>query len=269
MLRFSIRVPKAPKLGPVAVDDVRLRTASGHEMNRACDGWRAQWPSRDLSPRPGDGANLALTVRKLKNGISPDRPFLVWAIGSSYTNMLGMGEIAIEIIRRRFPDAPHIVYKKHVGASVTFQYLLGWARQIVIPDQPDLVLIYTIGKPQGLDRLLSELRRGTTADIVVPSIHWRMRDVPLWGESENAADQAVATIRQVCAKHGVEFVENRREWAEHLRTHSLAIEIEPVGNLLKDSVHQSEYGKLFINENIARHFAQSARYNYDPDRRAR
>ena len=63
---------------------------------------------------------MALTVRKLQNGISPERPFLVWAIGSSYTNMLGMGEIPIEIIRRRFPDAPRIVYKKHVGASVTF-----------------------------------------------------------------------------------------------------------------------------------------------------
>ena len=103
--------------------------ASRDEKTRAYDDWRAQWPKRDLAPRPLDGANLALTVRKLERGLSPDRPFLIWAIGSSYTNMLGMGEIPIEIIRRRFPNAPNIVYRKHVGAAVPFQYLQGWARQ--------------------------------------------------------------------------------------------------------------------------------------------
>ena len=248
----------APALCPAA------ESKSKEDTTQAYDNWRSEWPERDLSPRPGDGKNLALTIGKLENGISPQRPFLVWAIGSSYTNMLGLGEIPIEIIGRRFPKAPQIVYKKHVGASVTFHYIRGWARHVVIPQQPDLVLIYTIGKPEDLDTLLTELRRGTTADIIVPSIHWRMRDVPLWGKSENAADQDVESIRRVCAKHGVEFVENRREWAQHLKTHGLKIEIAAEGNLLKDAVHQSEYGKLIINENIARHFARPERFAYDP-----
>ena len=144
--------------------------AADEEAERAYDQWRAQWPQRDLSPRPQDGANLALTIRKLENRTSTDEPFLIWAIGSSYTNMLGMGEIPKQLIRRTYPNAPKIVYKKQVGASVPFQYLLGWARHIVIPAQPDLVLIYTIGKPEDLDTLLSELRRGCTADIIVPSM---------------------------------------------------------------------------------------------------
>ena len=239
------------------------------EMARAYDQWRARWPERDLAPRASDGVNLALTVHKLEQGLSPDRPFLIWAIGSSYTNMLGRGEIPIEIIRRRFPNAPDIVYKKHVGASVQFQYVQGWARHIVIPDQPDLVLIYTIGKPEDLDKLLTELRRGSTADIIVPSIHWRIRDIPLWGKSENAVDQDVGAMREVCAKHGVEFIESRREWAEHLKAHGLKVEIDAENNLLKDAVHQSEYGKLIINENIARHFARPARFGYEPDERER
>jgi hypothetical protein len=245
------------------------QAAGREETAKAYDGWRGQWPERDLSPRPTDGVNLALTIGKLEKGFSPDRPFLIWAIGSSYTNMLGRGEIPIEIIRRRFPNAPDIVYKKHVGAAVRFQYLQGWARHVVIPEQPDLVLIYTIGDPENLDKVLSELRRGSTADIIVPSIHWRIRDLPLWGNSEDAVDQDVAAIRKVCAKHGVEFVENRREWAEHLKAHGLEVEVDPVNNLLKDGVHQSEYGKLIINENIARHFAKPVQFNYDPDERER
>lgn len=239
------------------------------EPSQDYDQWRTQWPARDLTPRPDDGKRLALTIRKFEHAPTPERPLLIWAIGSSYTNMLGMGEIPIELIRRRFPDAPEIVYKKHVGASVSYQYLLGWARHIVIPEQPDVVLIYTIGKAEDLDRLLSELRRGCTADIIVPSIHWRMRDIPLWDKSENAVDQDVAAVRAVCEKHGVEFVENRREWAEHLKTHGLKIEIDAENNLLKDAVHQSDYGKLIINENIARHFAHPDQFAYDPDQRER
>ena len=63
-----------------------------------------------------------------------------------------------------------------VGNSCPWQYLLGWARHLVIPDQPDLVLIYTIGNPLDLEKLIVELRSHTTADIIVPSIHWRESD---------------------------------------------------------------------------------------------
>jgi hypothetical protein len=267
--RFMLRVPKGQKHGPIAVDDVRLRTATEAEMAKAYAGWRAQYPTRDLAPRPTDGANLALTVRKLERGLSPDRPFLIWAIGSSYTNMLGMGEVIIETIQQRFPNAPDIVYKKHVGASVPFKYLRGWARHIVIPEHPDLVLIYTIGKPEELGKCLAELRRGCTADIIVPSIHWRMRDAKLWGKSEDALDQDVSALREVCAQYGVEFVESRREWAEHMRKHNLAIEVDAEHGLLKDAVHQSDYGALIINENIARHMARPRQFSYDPDDRER
>ena len=268
-LRFTLRVAKDAEHGPIAIDDVRLRTASREEMAMAYDGWRAQWPARDLAPRPTDGRNLALTVRKLEQGLDPDRPFRIWAIGSSYTNMLGLGEIPIAILRQRFPNAPDVVYKKHVGASVPFSYLLGWARHIVVPDQPDLVLVYTIGKPDDLDALLTELRAGCTADILVPTIHWRIRDIPNWGVSEDAVDQDVSAVREVCARQGVELVENRREWAEFLKAQGLKVEIDAEKNLLKDAVHQSDYGKLIINENIARHFARPERFAYNPDERER
>jgi len=267
--RLMLRAGKDPTRGPVAIDDVRLRTATPKEMTMAYAGWRARYPKRDLAPRPTDGAHLALTIRKLEEGLDPERPFLIWAIGSSYTNMLGMGEIPIEIIRQRFPNAPEIVYKKHVGAAVQFNYIRGWARHIVVPEQPDLVLIYTIGKAEDLDTLLAELRRGCTADILVPTIHWRMRDAKLWGTSENAADQDVAAVRRVCAKHGVELVENRREWAEHMKAHGLKVEIDAEKGLLKDAVHQSAYGALIINENIARHVAHPPEFAYEPDARER
>lgn len=206
---------------------------------------------------PTDGQHLALSLQKLTRGM--DRPFLIWAIGSSYTNMLGSGEFWQRELPKRFPKTTRVEYRKMVGNSCPWQYLRGWARHLVIPDQPDLVLTYTIGDPADLEKLIVELRRHTTADIIVPSIHWRERDIPLWGKSENAADQDVAAVREVCRRHGVEFVENRRDWAAYLTANHL-----PVTALLKDAVHQSDYGAHLINSNILAHFREPQGFSHDP-----
>ena len=204
-----------------------------------------------------DGQHLALTMQKLEGGINPPRPFLIWAIGSSYTNMLGSGEFWQQEIPKRFPKAPPIEYRKMVGNSCPWQYLRGWARHLVEPDQPDLVITYTIGNPEDLEKLIVELRSHTTADIIVPSIHWRERDQELWGKSENAVDQDVEAVRAVCKKYDVEFVESRRDWAAYLQANHL-----PIPALLKDAVHQSDYGAQMINGNILNHFPHHTAFSY-------
>ena len=221
-------------------------------------------PDYVAAAAPTDGRHLALTLRKLERGIDPPRPFLVWALGSSYTNMLGNGEAWKAEIARRFPNAPPVEYRKMVGNSCPWQYLRGWARHLVTPDQPDLVLIYTIGRPDDLERLIVELRTHTTADIVVPSIHWRERDQAFRGKSENAADQDVGRVRDICRRHGVEFVENRRDWGAYLDAHKL-----PISALLKDAVHQSDYGARIINANILAHLRRPETFSYNPDARER
>ncbi len=220
----------------------------------------------DYVPRvdPTDGQHLALTLHKLEHGLDPARPFLIWAIGSSYTNMLGNGEAWKEEIPKRFPKAPPIRYEKMVGNSCPWQYVRGWARHLVVPDQPDLVLIYTIGNPDDLEKLIFELRTQTTADIIVPSIHWRERDQELWGKSENAADQDVGRVRDICRKHHVEFVESRRDWATYLAANRL-----PIPALLKDAVHQSDYGAKMINANILAHLRRPTQFSYAPPDRER
>ena len=212
--------------------------------------------------RPTDGQHLALTMKKLTEGIDPPRPFLIWALGSSYTNMLGNGEVWKKEIAGRFPKAPPVIYQKMVGNSCPWQYLRGWAKHLVVPDQPDLVLIYTIGKPSDLEKLIVELRTHTTADIIVPTIHWRERDQKLWGESENAADQDVGAIRDICKRHDVEFVESRKDWAAYLKDNEL-----PISALLKDAVHQSDYGAHIINQNILAHLKTPASFSYTPQSR--
>lgn len=211
-----------------------------------------------------DGQHLALTMHKLEHGFTPDRPFRIWAIGSSYTNMLGNGEAWQEEMAKRFPNAPRIEYKKMVGNSCPWQYARGWLRHLVIPEQPDLVITYTNGNPADLEKLIVEVRQHSTADIIVPSLHWRERDQELWGKSENAMDQDVAAVREVCRKHDVEFIESRRDWAAYLAANKL-----PIPSLLKDAVHQSDYGAKIINSNILAHLRRPEAFSYKPESRER
>ena len=104
-------------------------------------------------------------------------------------------------------------------------------------EQPDLIFTYTLGTPEGLDALLTEIRRHTTADIIVPSIHF---NPPQHADAQRRRERlrpAGTKIREICRKHGAEFVENRREMAEYLQRTGLTPD-----DLLCDHVHQNLHG---------------------------
>ncbi len=222
-------------------------------------------PEYDAPTRPADGANVALSVEKLTKGFDPQRPLLIWALGSSFTEFLGNGDQLIDAIRWRFPDAPPIVYKSMIGGSTPYGLLRGWARHMVIPDQPDVVLIYNFGPTDELQKLIVQLRTHTTADIIVPTLHWCRNHQVVWPDpdAKNHHQDPVA-FRKLCERHGVEFVENRRELTEYMLANGLAIK-----DLLVDTVHQSPYAAKMINTNIARHFNRALRPAYDPRSRER
>ncbi len=247
---------------PVVAQDAPVKRSLVTDEPRRHVGKPEGAPDYVAKTRPGDGQHLALTIQKLTEGIDPPRPFLIWALGSSYTNMLGDGEAWKTEIPKRFPGAPPITYQKMVGNSCPWQYVRGWARHLVVPDQPDLVVIYTLGTAEDLEKLILELRTQTTADIIVPSIHWRTGGAKLWGTSENSTQQDVQAVRDVCSQYDVEFVENRKDWATYLRENDL-----PIESLLKDAVHQSEFGAQIINSNIIAHVRQPNQFSYDPKSR--
>ena len=244
---------------------VRVRSTAKAGSAKAYEAWRAKFPEHDITPRPTDGANLALSVHKLEGKGIPGKPFLIWAIGSSFTNFLGNGETLIHELRKRFPNAPPILYKKHVTSSVTWQHMRGWVRQFVVPDQPDLVLMYVHDPgPRHLGKILDHIHQHSTADVIVPSLHLR-RFEKLTARRVNLA--AWDKARAICREHGAEFVENRRELADFMTAHHMTIE-----DMTVDAVHQTPLCALLINENIARHVAPCAKPAYralDRERRVR
>jgi len=247
----------------VAIDDVRFREATEDEFTGAWKGWRGRYPPRDLSPRPGDGKNLTLFLKKLTRPDPPrDRPLKVMGIGSSYTNMLGNGERLVQWVREKFPDAPPVIYKKHVGSAVNYDFTRGWMRQMVLGERPDLVILYSGGTAEDLEKLLRDFRANSTADVIVASMHVRERAGELSDKVIN--DPAYDELAKVAGRYGCEWVDSRREWGAYVREHG-----EGLTWLLRDAVHQNDHGALVINENIVRHIQPNASPGYQAEDRER
>jgi len=247
----------------VAIDDVDFREATEDEFTKAWSGWRSRYPARDLSARPDDGKNLSLFLKKLMQPDPPrERALKVMGIGSSYTNMLGNGERLIQWVREKFPDAPPIVYKKHVGSAVNYDFTRGWMRQMVLAERPDLVILYSGGTAEDLEKLLRDFRAHSTADVIVASMHVRERAGELSDKTIN--DPTYDEIAKVAKKYGCEWVDSRREWGAYVREHG-----EGLSWLLRDAVHQSDHGALVINENIVRHIQPNESPGYAAETRER
>jgi hypothetical protein len=221
----------------------------------------------DSSPDKGkeNGQFLALTVQKLQRGFKPARPFRIWALGNPSIESLGNGALLRQNLTMRFPHCPVIELKTKGVEDASWTVLNQWITKDVLPDHPDLVILYATGKPLELDSLLTTIRTQSTADIIVPSIHWRIMDRGDWGKTENAIDQDVEVLRETCRKHGAEFVENRKLWAEHLREKNLTID-----KLLKDTKPINENGANLLRENILAHLRKPGKnFHYNPRTRER
>jgi hypothetical protein len=117
---------------------------------------------------------------------------------------------------------------------------------------------------EGLDALLAETRRHSTAEIIVPSVHFKPPGTMTPADIENGAGVQWAKVREICAKHGAEFVENRRELAEYLARTGLNMDA-----LLFDHNHQNQHGRIRIWDNVSRHLARSDQSTYTPESRER
>jgi hypothetical protein len=249
----------------MCIDDVQFRTASDAEFTQASQAERANWPAYDVTPHPGDGKNLALMVAKLegKAGL-PGKPFVVWAIGSSFTDRLGDGHQLIEYIHEHFPHAPTIVYRKHGGPGAPWYYCYTWMRQFIDYEQPDLVFSYTSGEKGGatddLDKLLHEIRSHTTADIIIPTLHLHPEDDTPDGIVKGMLGIPWTSLQPICDKHYAEFVNNRQELADYIHANKIVPD-----DLLVDHNHENEYGSIRIWDNVTRHIVESAQAAYKPE----
>lgn len=262
-IQFSITPRNESPDGFICIDDIRLRTSTFAEMSAAYKAERKNYPPYNVTPAPGDGKNLALSIAKWegKAGI-PGKPFVIWAMGSSYTDMQSGGEAfeLMDAIRQRYPKAPPIIYRQHEGPGTPWDFVYAWTKQSVEFEAPDMIFTYTSGTLDGLDAMLTEIRRHTTADVIVPSLHFK----PPCTMSPDDIARGMGVVwdkaREICEKHGAEFVDNRREMAQYIADAKLVPD-----DLLLDHNHQNVHGRVRIWDNIFAHLNKSSQPAFNPE----
>ncbi len=147
-----------------------------------------------------------------------------------------------EDLRERFPDAD-LTFENRALGGYGAPVLIRTAAADVYPAYPDLVLFHVYGghRTGELERFLANVRRQTTAEIVVFTHRSHLGSV-------QTGDSA-AYWRYLAQAYGAELVDAREAWADYLATRGLGEK-----DLLADTVHPNDLGNHLLAQLVARHF---------------
>jgi hypothetical protein len=198
------------------------------------------------------GAKIPRTISLLATS-TPTRRHTVKILLYGQSISRGMERSALEPeLRRRFPHA-NIIFENRAISGFSANQLARSAELDLPLSYPDLVIFHVYGASSiEYERILADLRRRTTAEIMVWTDHYGNDGTP--GSPEFAArvtreDEASAIVRALAIKYGCELVDARQTWKRFLEQHQL----QPK-DLLTDNVHLNARGRALMTAIVLRHF---------------
>ena len=193
------------------------------------------------------GAKIQRTMALLESGKYTHRPVRIMFYGQSIEGL--WTELLVQRLRERYPETQIMFDNRAIGGWFVWR-LKKTLKHDILRWQPDLVLFSAYqGTAEVWERFLSDLRRETTADIVIRTNHMGRHD-KLDGPVETAE---TVTLRHLAQKYDVELIELRAEWMNYLNTHQL-----PVMELLSDGIHLNRKGDTLMALLYERHFRYNA-----------
>jgi len=208
-------------------------------------------PPKPAADESAFGAKIARTMTDLATS-TPEKknPVRVLFYGQSITAQPWASVIS-ERLRKEYPDADLTIENRAIGGFEADR-LMKTANADLYPFYPDLVIFQVYGGGNGeLERIISEIRRQTTAEIMISTHHVSHEgNAGVQGEY----DKQSQAIRDLAAKYDCELVDVREEWKQYLSENQLKIQ-----DLLRDSVHLNEKGNQLMADLVWRHL----RYNKD------
>ena len=152
-------------------------------------------------------------------------------------------------VKEAFPHAQVEIENRAIG-GYTAPTLVRTARQDVAPYYPDLVFFHVYdGHDTGeLERIVSDIRRFTTAEILMWTHH-----VDHYGadgcERDRIRDEGSAFRRMLAQKYDAELVEVREEWKQWLAQNPTVTRKD----LLTDNIHLNAKGGELMAQMVLRH----------------
>jgi len=205
------------------------------------------------------GKNIPRTMKMLATSTQENRiPVRILFYGQSITVQRWWRAVAHDL-KTRFPNADLSVENLAIG-GFGIPRLRETAEHDVYPYYPDLIVLHAYGVGKGnLDSLVGEIRRRTTAEIVLWTHHVCTRPrragqddaayEKMLSQHQQRRSNACKEIRRVAEKYACELVEVRDQWEKYLKVNKL----EPKA-LLGDHIHLNEKGWALMATLMSRHF---------------
>ncbi|MBW4464773.1 MAG: hypothetical protein KME07_04945 [Pegethrix bostrychoides GSE-TBD4-15B] len=204
------------------------------------------------------GSGISRTLRMLSSStpVSANTVRILF-YGQSITGQDWWLEL-VQRLRAQFPDAHLVVENRAIGGFAS-PLLVRTAEQDLYPFYPDLVIFHVYGDEQNYEAIIANLRRRTTAEIVLASDH------VTWLPSFSAADdpeqlrvyewfnQHTAWLETIAQQYGCELVDIRTAWEQHLKAQRLSPQ-----DLLRDQVHLNAEGNHLMATLMASHLLHPA-----------
>jgi hypothetical protein len=208
------------------------------------------------------GAKLSRTMALLATS-NPARRHTVKILIYGQSISAGMKSSCFErALRVRFPHANLILENRAISGFSANQLVRSAAVDIPL-SYPDLVIFHVYGAGSiEYERILADIRRRTTAEIMIWTDHYGNAGVP--GDDEYLArvareDNASNIVRTLAIKYHCEVVDARAAWKAWLAANP---GVKPT-DLLKDNVHFNDRGKALMTAILLRHFRLNAFGSHD------
>lgn len=208
---------------------------------------------------PQYGAMIPRTMQLLETSPQARRvPVRILFYGQSITAQKWSAAVGEEL-KKRYPNAEVSITNLSIG-GVSAERLIKVAEHDLYPFYPDLVYFQDYGgympgkvyKEGELDEIIANIRRKTSAEIVIATHHVRASQAhdEAKDEKNNQSDEeASEKIREIAKKYGCELADIRNEWKQYLAGHNL-----PPLQFLKDDIHLNDEGCELMKELVLKHF---------------
>lgn len=209
---------------------------------------------REFAPEPAPEPNQALFGAHIQRSMtllatsSAERrwPVKVLIYGQSITGSDILTRGIDTLLKSRFPFADLTIENRSIGGFGA-ENLVRTGLHDLYPYYPDLLIFHVYGgeKTGELERIFSNVRRYTTADIVIFNHHQH-------ADQSAVPEFAPKWFRYLAEKYDIELVDVSTEWPRYLQDNHFA-----TTRVLRDNVHPNEDGLALLTTLIGRHL----RYN--------
>jgi len=227
------------------------------ELN-ALQKYEMQHPPRPSMPMPAPAENEAFFGARLTRSVTllatstPEHRFPVKILiyGQSIVASQIFNEQLAERLKEKFPYADITIENNAIG-GFGGDRLVGTSEYSVRYNCADLIIFHVYGgeKHGELEQIFSDIRKNTTADVLVLGHHMVDNDKMLFPESFDSFQH----LRYIVNKYNLEWVDVSKQWLKYLLDNNLKRE-----DLLRDYVHPNRAGNLLLSRLVISHL----NYNY-------